>query len=176
MGVTAMSPPVPPLPADTAGKWLPIVREDVDMVRRFLNVMYQMDKGYLAEDVTKFGIYRGHRPEKMGASYYYWTAKSEVVLRIGYHDMRKQHRITSVGFVGSLAPQAALDLVVDQIIVFLKWAGGRTAMALVPKRMDNPRILELYALAPKHPRMRIKVEKESDLAARWNMEFPELAP
>ena len=165
---------IPPLPKDTAGRWLEVVPEDDDMILRWLNVMRQMNRSYLYEDLAKFKRSRGHRPSSTGGSYYYWNLTSEVVLRIGLLSNLRRYQIISVGFVGDITPRAALALLVGQITVFLRGVGASTAVALPPKHMDSTRLLEMFALVPIHPKMRVTKERESELATRWNIQFTDL--
>lgn len=174
MSIPETHPDIPQLPAETSGKWLDVIREDVDMVRRWLRVMYAMDRSYLLETPDVFNDNMAHRPSFLGASYYYWTTSAEIVLRIVWYRTRRQYLIQSVGFRGEINARSALDLIVDRSISFLREQGESSAFALVPKRMDNTRILELYDLVLTHPRLAITKEHESPDARRWNIEAPEL--
>jgi hypothetical protein len=173
MGV-ATAVKIPPLPANTAGQWLPVICEDLDMVRRWLKVMHQMDRRYLRERTQVFCWAPGHRPNWMGASYYYWTPTSEVVLRMVYLGKRDLYQIMSVGFVGKISPKEALELLIEQAIVYLRSRAATSALALVPKSMDNPQVLKLYDLVPRHPRLRVTVEGDWSAVRRWHIEVPEL--
>ena len=173
MGVV-VTKQIPPLPRDTAGRWLDVICEDQDMVRRWLNVVYQMDPLYRRETPQMFGHFPGHRPGVMGASYYLWTATSEVAFRIVYVPFRAQYQAMSAGFVGNISPKEALDLVVDKGIKYMRTHGVTSVFARVPKKMANPQILVFYALVPEHPRLRVSPRFESHSLRVWNIEVPEL--
>jgi hypothetical protein len=115
-----------------------------------------------------------HRPSAAGASFYYWKPSHEVVLRLLYIPARDQHMIMSVGFVGDITPAAALDLIVDRAISYLRDYQLDSAFAVAPKRMENPEILKLYDLVPQHPRLRVTLEADAPGARRWGLTAPEL--
>src|SRR5262249_35371542 len=87
---------------------------------------------------------------------------------------RRQFEIVSVGFVGAMPAAAALDLVVEKTIEFLKARSASSAFARRPKRMASPQITQLHDLVPGHPRLKVTVEKESPSTVRSNIDFPEL--
>jgi len=171
---SASSIQIPPLPKDTAGRWLDVIREDGDMVRRWLLVMHQMDGRYRREGLGLFGQNMAHRPSPWGASYYYWTTKGEVALRLIYSSGRKQHFVMSVGFVGRISPSDALELVIDRSIEYLRERNASSAFAVAPKRMEYPGILRLYDLVPSHHRLIVKTEQDTPASRTWNIEAPEL--
>lgn len=171
---TSVKAPLPPLPPGTAGQWLDVILEDIDMVRRWLRVNQQMDPHYLMETPLVFGNSMGHRPSPWGASYYFWTSEFEVVLRLVYNQRHKQHEVQSVGFVGKITPQDALDLAVDRTVDYLRERQARSVRAVVPKQMRNPGILKLYDLARNHFRLRVAVQADSPHFSRWLIDFPEL--
>ena len=165
---------IPSLPPDTAGRWLDVVREDEDMVRRWLRVMWQMDDDYRRENIFLFNRNMGHRPSRYGASYYYWNGADELALRLVYCRPRGQHQVLNVGFLGTITPQRALDLLVDRAIEYLRERKATSMFALCPKQMTNRNILLLYDLVPGHPRFRVTTERESPSTKEWNIEVPEL--
>lgn len=171
---TRVKAAIPPLPPDTAGRWLDVILEDIDMVRRWLRVNQQMDPFYLHETPLLFGNSMAHRPSPLGAAYYYWTPEFEVVLRLVLNERRMLHQVQSIGFVGSTTPQAALDLAVDRGVAYLRERDDNRVIATVPKKMGNPRILELYRLIPSHPRLEVTVEADTPTRFRWLITVPEL--
>lgn len=171
--ITAATP-LPPLPPDTAGKWLHVTTEDLSMVQRFLNVMYRMDDRYRRDSIRQFSNWPGHLHEDFGGAYYYWTADSEVVVRFDYFRPRKQFEFKSVGFVGSLTPAAALDLMIDKAVEFLRAHGATSGFAIRPKHMQNPQIMQLHDMVLQNPRLRVTVEKDAPNDVRWNIELLEL--
>ncbi len=165
---------MPPLPLDTAGRWLDVVREDRDMVRRWLNVNHQMNRRYMREGPEVFGDSVAHRPWANGGAFYYWTPNFEVILRLVYSGQRNQHRVLSAGLVGRVSPQEALDLIVERSISYLRERNQYSAFAVAPKQADSPDVLRVFDLVPSHPRLLVTTEVESARVKRWNIDVPEL--
>jgi hypothetical protein len=153
-----------------------VIREDEDMIRRFLNVMHHMDDSYRRATPDVFRQLPTHRPGWMGGAYYYWTPTAEIVVRLQFHARRAMYQIATVGFVGSISPSEALDRMIDQTSRFVGARGQTTAFALVPKRMDNPEILKLYDLIPQHPRLKVTRMADVHDQRHWIIEFIELRP
>jgi len=133
-----------------------------------------MDRSYLRETPLQFSNSVVHKPWARGAAYYLWTANSEAVVRLAYAEERLQHHVMSVGFVGDMSPQQALDQIVQCTIDYLIERRARSVFAIAPKRMDSQEVLNLYDLVPTHPRLRVITEAESPRGRRWNIDFPEL--
>lgn len=165
---------LPSLPPDTAGKWMAVVREDAAVIDRWFKVAYQMRLPCLHDGPALFAKSMTHRPSPWGAAYYYWTPSCELVLRLTYFVQRKQHQALTAGFTGTIAPQEALDLLIDQTIVYLRERDATSAFAVPPKQAGNPGILTLFDLVMKHPRIVVTREADSPRAQRWNLIFPEL--
>ncbi len=158
----------------TVSQWLHVSSEDPDLVKRFLNVMYQMGDRYQRETPELFNSWIGHSKEEFGGAYYLWQPTAQVVVRFVYNPLRKQFEILSVGLVGDIEPERALDLVVDKAVQYLGRLGHTSAYARRPKQMHAAAVMRLHDLVPSHPRLKVSIERDVPVAVRWNIEFPEL--
>ena len=157
----------------TAGQWLHVTTDTMDLVRRMFAVMYRMDSSFRIENASTFCSWPGHKSEMWGGAYYYWTADCEVVLRLNF--LGRQGFEVCVGFVGNISPREALDLMIDRGVEYLKSQGRERALGRPSKSIKNQRLIELYDLLPSHPRVNVTVKKETPSGKLLLIDVPELA-
>lgn len=154
-------------------RWCCLGEYDFDLQSRWIAVMHQMDFTYKQNTPASLCDWICRRHEMGARAYYYASSSYEIAIRFDYAASRQAFRIFSVGFVGQIAPQPALDMAIDIALQFLEDSRSfelrvpaRTDLmvAVHPKRMDSPAILEFYRLIRTSPRLRTTIEAESDRA------------
>lgn len=129
--------------------WTWITWEQRELAYRYLEIMRQMNRA----------TYSPARPERVVRRMcrlpheYYHFAGATFELVIGFEWMKRlrQFQVKSTGFVGAIEPQEALDRIAAKARAFVVKKGLDRLIAIRPRQMDSPRIVELYELLYSHP-------------------------
>lgn len=133
--------------------WTLIRRGNIALAERFLEIMSQMDGSYARLDrevacermVREFCNY-----------YHYQGFELEIALGFQWNSRRRRHCLRSVGFVGNITPEGALELVIEKGLQFLNEHEQASVYAIQPYRMDNPRIIVFYQLLRNHAGIKVE--------------------
>ncbi len=118
-----------------------------------------------------------YRMARFPCEYYYLQGdRFEVVCGYKWHQRQRLFRLMSVGFVGAISPQDALDLVVQNFCRFLFEKRIDHVAAIRPDVMENPAIVEFYKLAQQHPSVRIRGTHHRRGGAYWWIQATDKCP
>lgn len=148
--------------------WTLITRESLDLGRKFLDVMADMDRHYREEEP-------GQVCERMvseGCRYYYGAGPGfEVVIGYQWNANREKYQARTAGFRGILSPHDALRLIVEQGRRFLHDVGQSCVYTIVPRAMDNPRIMQMHGLVPWCPELKVSGGHHVEGGTYWKLEL-----
>lgn len=139
----------------SGSSWIQIGPNTVACGFRYLEIMQQMNwKNYNSSNPARL-VSRMQMPRR---SYFYLPGDGfEVVLGVRQHHRRKRRfQVMSCGFIGDIAPQAALDIVIDQLTVIGKSVGTHRFFAIRPYFMDSKELMNLYQLAEKSSALELR--------------------
>ncbi len=103
--------------SQTEGDWVLLTPSNPELGYRYLEIMCQMNRATYACKRPQRIVYRMAR---FPCEYYYLQGdRFEVVCGYKWHQRQRLFRLMSVGFVGAISPQDALDLVVQNFCRFL---------------------------------------------------------
>lgn len=121
--------------------WTLLDHESSSLCSRYMRIMAQMDRHYADADLAEVAGYMTSE----GRAYYIGEGNGfEVALGFRWYPKRKMYCIQSTGFVGQIEPWEAVELAVAKVKSFALERRLRSVFAIVPDRMDNPRILQFY--------------------------------
>jgi hypothetical protein len=173
---TAFATTIPPLPPDTAGRWLPVECHDKLLIEWFLSLMRRVQICYASADAHDFLSSDFHRVSPSAGAYYYWTAEFQLAVALARNPQRGQHRIVAVAFAGSIPPRTAMGMIFDQCASYLRERKASTAYAVVRKQPPHDDLRKLFDVAPQCSAVRILVEHDYGHSVLWNIEFISLRP
>ena len=143
-----------PSVAQRDDRWTLITAERSQLGHRYLEVMRQLNpETYSPTEPARY-VKRMWRPPN---AYYHLDGTTfEVVVGFDWARRLRRFRIISTGFVGDISPRMALDRVVEKAREFSIQNNLDHLIAIRPRLMDSPRILEVYDLLNSHPALRIR--------------------
>ena len=139
--------------------WKELKIEDIDLLKKYHEVMSQMDKwyaGYSLERYKKF-IRRGDKG-------YYWTdGIIDYFLMFHWNTVSRLWKLQCVGFTGTTDTRRMARLCADKMKEFMIENNLTQMYAVRPKNMDNPLINEHHTfLMASIGYIETTVQKETD--------------
>lgn len=148
--------------------WTLITRESLDLGRKFLDVMGDMDRHYREEEPAQVC----ERMVSDGCRYYYGVGDQfEVVIGYQWNANRDKYQARTVGFRGAITPHDALRLIVKQGRQFLRDEGQSCVYTIVPRFMDNPQIMRMHGLVPWCPELKVSGGHHVEGGTYWKLEL-----
>jgi hypothetical protein len=151
-------------------EWILASRDRMEYTRKFLEVMAEMDRHY--QDDLQGQAYENMVAE--GCHYFYGRGDGfEVVVGFQWNDAREKYQLRTAGFRGDITPHEALLQMIQLSRSFAHSAGVKAIYTIVPRTMDNPRILQFYGLIPYCPSLKVTGGHFVEGGTYWRLELAE---
>jgi hypothetical protein len=148
--------------------WSVVTRECLEIGRKLMDVMGDMDRHYRDDG-------HGHSYEVMaseGCHYFYGTGdRFEVAVGYQWNHAREKYQLRTAGFRGDITPDEALSQMIALSRQFMRNVGISLFYTIVPRRMDNPRIMQMYGLVPWHPEVKATGGHYVEGGTYWRIEL-----
>ena len=148
--------------------WSTIDIDDVAGLEQFMAITRQLDKRYRYAPLS---VVTNALRVNQGEAWHYQSGDVEISMLLQYSDRRGHWQVSNVGFTGTIAPAAALDLVVAKLGERLTAHGASSAFTVCPKTVDNASIQEFYDLVAGHPNLNVTVRLTTEKAFLWEVGY-----
>lgn len=146
--------------------WTKLTTNDQALAEKCVAVMRQMDRAYA--NLTT-GKVLSFLVVKNGTVFLYQNGDVNIVLVLVPNPRLRKLRVYTCGFVGSITPEAALDLVVEKLIEEMTAGELSSVYAIRRRGLDHPPLNRFFDLAAIHPRLRVTVEHHMADRDAWNI-------
>jgi hypothetical protein len=138
---------------------------DLPELERFVAIMHAI--GDITHTIAKIRSWMSRLGNRVD---YYHGEGFEIVLHYSYR-RRHDYWLVSLGLVGRVDPQEALDLVVERCRAFAEGEGHEALYAVVPNTFATETLDQLHQLVAWHPEVELQVVERFPDSALWKMAY-----
>ncbi|MFO0948561.1 MAG: hypothetical protein U1D30_21995 [Planctomycetota bacterium] len=146
--------------------WTELTTKDPALADKCAVIMRKMDRAYrklTAGQILAFLVV------KKGRVFLYERGDVNIVLVLVPNARLRKLRVFTCGVVGSITPEAALDLAVDKLVDVMNAGGMTNVYAIRSAGLDHAPINRFFDLVVSHPKLRVTVEHQMADRDAWNI-------